>query len=59
MVPGNHLGDIGAAVEALVLKHGFHVTHLYTGHGVGREMHESRWYRITDNPGRAYCCGKE
>ncbi|HOA21601.1 MAG TPA: type I methionyl aminopeptidase [Anaerolineaceae bacterium] len=41
MVPGNHLGDIGAAVESLALKHGFHVTHLYTGHGVGRDMHES------------------
>jgi len=41
MVPGNHLGDIGAAVERLALKHGFHVTHLYTGHGVGRDMHES------------------
>jgi methionyl aminopeptidase len=41
MVPGNHLGDIGAAIEEFVLKHGFYVTHLYTGHGVGREMHEN------------------
>ena len=41
MVPGNHLGDIGAAIEEFVTKHGFYVTHLYTGHGVGREMHEN------------------
>lgn len=40
-VVGNHVGDIGAAVEALVNKHGFFATHLYTGHGVGREMHEA------------------
>ena len=52
MVPGNHLGDIGAAVEALVLKHGFHVTHLYTGHGVGREMHESPMVPNYGQPGQ-------
>ncbi|NMC15313.1 MAG: type I methionyl aminopeptidase [Chloroflexi bacterium] len=52
MVPGNYLGDIGAAVEALVLKHGFHVTHLYTGHGVGREMHESPMVPNYGQPGQ-------
>ena len=51
MVPGNHLGDIGAAVEALVLKHGFHVTHLYTGHGVGREMHKRPMVQNYGQPG--------
>lgn len=52
MVPGNHLGDIGAAVEGLALKHGFHVTHLYTGHGVGREMHESPLVPNYGQPGQ-------
>ena len=40
MVPGNYSGDIGAAVEAYVEGQGFYCTHVYTGHGVGRNMHE-------------------
>ncbi|MEA4812223.1 MAG: type I methionyl aminopeptidase [Anaerolineaceae bacterium] len=40
MVPGNHSGDIGAAVEGLAESQGFFCTHVYTGHGVGRRMHE-------------------
>lgn len=52
MVPGNRLGDIGAAVEGLVLKHGFYVTHLYTGHGVGRELHESPLVPNYGQPGQ-------
>ena len=40
LVAGNHLGDVSAAVQAYVESHGFHVTRVYTGHGVGREMHE-------------------
>ena len=41
MVPGNHSGDVGAAIEEYVESEGFFCTHTYTGHGVGREMHES------------------
>jgi methionyl aminopeptidase len=37
---GNHTGDISAAIQQLVESHGFHVTREYTGHGVGRTMHE-------------------
>jgi methionyl aminopeptidase len=40
MVPGNYSGDIGAAVETFVEGQGFYCTHVYTGHGVGRRMHE-------------------
>ncbi len=40
MVAGNHLGDVSAAVQNLVEKNGFYVTREYTGHGVGRKMHE-------------------
>lgn len=40
MVPGNHSGDVGAAVEEYVNSEGYYCTHTYTGHGVGREMHE-------------------
>ena len=39
-VPGNHLGDIGHAVQSLAEKHGYGVVREYVGHGVGRVMHE-------------------
>lgn len=40
MRPGNKTGDISAAIQRHVESHGFHVTRQYTGHGVGRSMHE-------------------
>jgi methionyl aminopeptidase len=40
MRAGNHVGDISAAVQKLVEGNGFHVPREYTGHGVGRQMHE-------------------
>ena len=40
MRAGNRVGDISAAIQKLVESHGYHVTREYTGHGVGREMHE-------------------
>lgn len=40
MRAGNRTGDISAAVQQYVERHGFHVTREYTGHGVGRTMHE-------------------
>lgn len=40
MVVGNHIGDVSAAVEEVAEANGFYVTHEYTGHGVGRDMHE-------------------
>ncbi len=39
-VPGNTLGDIGAAIQGTVEPHGFGVVREYVGHGVGRKMHE-------------------
>lgn len=38
--PGNHLGDVSAAVQEWVEGNGYHVPREYSGHGVGREMHE-------------------
>ncbi|MBM4194535.1 MAG: type I methionyl aminopeptidase [Gemmatimonadetes bacterium] len=38
--PGNHVGDIGAAVEARVRRGGFAVVRDLVGHGVGQSMHE-------------------
>ncbi|HVZ76706.1 MAG TPA: type I methionyl aminopeptidase [Gemmatimonadaceae bacterium] len=38
--PGNHVGDIGAAVQAVVEAAGFTVVRELVGHGVGTAMHE-------------------
>jgi methionyl aminopeptidase len=40
MLPGKHIGDVSAAIQDHVEKNGFHVPRKYTGHGVGRQMHE-------------------
>ena len=40
MVAGNHVGDISAAVQHVVESRNLYVTREYTGHGVGRAMHE-------------------
>lgn len=40
MRPGNRVGDISAAVQEYVESQGLHVVREYTGHGVGRAMHE-------------------
>lgn len=37
---GNHVGDVSAAIQEHVESYGFHVPRKYTGHGVGRKMHE-------------------
>ncbi len=38
--PGNRIGDIGHAVQSHVEKNGFSIVRGYTGHGIGRDMHE-------------------
>lgn len=38
--PGNHIGDISAAVESYATKHNLGVVKELCGHGIGREMHE-------------------
>lgn len=37
---GGHLGDIGAAIQGYVESYGFNVVREYSGHGIGRDMHE-------------------
>ncbi len=37
---GGRVGDIGSAVEKVVYEAGFHCIEEYTGHGIGRELHE-------------------
>ncbi len=38
--PGAHIGDIGAAVQAVVERAGFSVVRDLVGHGIGAEFHE-------------------
>jgi methionyl aminopeptidase len=52
MCPGNHLGDVSAAIQLYVETHGFQVTREYTGHGVGRQMHEGPQAPNYGIPGR-------
>jgi len=41
MVAGNRLGDIGHAVQSHVEARGFSVVRLFSGHGIGRRLHEA------------------
>ncbi len=38
--PGNRVGDLSHAIQTHAEANGFSVTRDYTGHGLGREMHE-------------------
>lgn len=52
MRAGNHVGDISAAVQKMVESNNFHVPREYTGHGVGRQMHEGPQVPNFGFPGR-------
>lgn len=49
---GNHTGDVSAAIQRFVEGQGLHVTREYTGHGVGRQMHEGPQVPNYGTPGR-------
>jgi len=38
--PGGRLGDVSAAIQRYVERHGFSVVRDFAGHGVGRRLHE-------------------
>jgi methionyl aminopeptidase len=52
MKAGNRVGDISAAIQQYVESRGLHVTREYTGHGVGRQMHEGPQVPNYGAPGR-------
>jgi methionyl aminopeptidase len=39
-LPGNRTGDISRAVETFAKSRGYQVVREYTGHGIGKAMHE-------------------
>ena len=38
---GNRLGDVGHAIDSLVVSNGFSTVKRYIGHGIGHDLHES------------------
>jgi methionyl aminopeptidase len=52
MTPGKYTGDIGYAIQAYVEKYQMQVVREYTGHGVGRLMHEGPQVPNYGYPGR-------
>lgn len=52
MKAGAYTGDISAAIQQYVESSGFQVTREYTGHGVGRRMHEGPQVPNYGLPGR-------
>ena len=50
--PGNHLGDIGHAVQQRVEDDGFSVVRQLVGHGIGCDMHEDPQIPNYGEPGR-------
>jgi methionyl aminopeptidase len=50
--PGNHVGDISAAVQRTTEEAGFSVVRQLVGHGVGRSMHEEPQIPNFGQPGR-------
>jgi methionyl aminopeptidase len=50
--PGNHVGDISAAVQRTVEEAGFSVVKSLVGHGIGRSMHEEPQIPNWGEPGR-------
>jgi methionyl aminopeptidase len=49
---GNRVGDVSYAVQEYAESRGFFLTREYTGHGVGREMHEGPQVPNYGTPGR-------
>ncbi|MFC1968194.1 type I methionyl aminopeptidase [Chloroflexota bacterium] len=49
---GAHLGDISAAIELYTESTGFSVVREYTGHGIGRELHEEPQVPNFGHPGQ-------
>jgi len=52
MQPGNHLGDVSAAIQRAVEIEGLSVIRTLVGHGIGRDMHEEPQVPNFGEPGK-------
>jgi methionyl aminopeptidase len=50
--PGNHIGDISAAMQQVTELAGFNVIRDMVGHGIGQELHEDPQIPCYGEPGR-------
>lgn len=50
--PGNHIGDIGHAIQTLVEVAGFSIVKELTGHGIGYTLHEPPYVLNYGSPGK-------
>lgn len=51
-IPGNRLGDVGAAIEAVARERGYGIVRQFVGHGIGTSMHEEPHVPNYGEPGR-------
>ncbi len=56
---GNRLGDVGHAIDSVVVENGFSTVRRYVGHGIGTSLHESPDVPNFGTPGRGtrLCAG--
>ena len=52
MRPGNHLGDVSAAIQRTVEDEGLSIIRTLVGHGIGRDMHEEPQVPNFGDPGK-------
>jgi methionyl aminopeptidase len=52
MRPGNHLGDVSAAIQRAVESEGLSIIRTLVGHGIGRDMHEEPQVPNFGEPGK-------
>lgn len=52
MKAGNRTGDVSSTIQRYVEENNLHVTRVYTGHGVGRQMHEGPQVPNYGRPGK-------
>ena len=52
MRPGNHLGDVSAAIQRAVEVEGLSIIRTLVGHGIGRDMHEEPQVPNFGEPGK-------
>ncbi len=50
--PGNHLGDVSAAIQRTVEAEGLSIIRTLVGHGIGRDMHEEPQVPNFGEPGK-------
>lgn len=52
IVPGARIGDIGYAIQSVAKQHKLSIVYGFSGHGVGRHIHEDPYVTNTGKPGK-------